>query len=77
MNYNGMFNVPPQKMVKLVYLDLILTVFLGWSQIFNTKIATQTRTIGRGVRNLPHKFHLYLIFVDFDIRQALEFFLAN
>ena len=36
---------------------------LGWSLIFNTKIATQTYSICRGVRNLPHKFHLYLIII--------------
>ena len=33
------------------------------SQIFNTKIATQTCTIRRGVWNLPHKFQLYLIVI--------------
>ena len=29
--------------------------------ILPQKIATQTCTIGKGVWNLPHKFHLYLI----------------
>ena len=38
-------------------------MFLGWSQIFNSKIAIKTRTICRGVWNLPHKFHLYLIYI--------------
>ena len=30
-------------------------------KLFITKIATQTGTILRGVWNLPHKYHLYLI----------------
>ena len=50
-------------MVKWVYLDLIYRVFLGWSQIFYTKIATQSCTIRRRVWNLPYKFHLYLIII--------------
>ena len=37
-------------------------LLLGWSQIFKTKNATQTCTICRRVWNLPHQFHLYLIF---------------
>ena len=36
-------------------------MFLGRSQIFNTKIATQTCAIPRGVWNFRHKLNLYLI----------------
>ena len=44
---------------------------LGWSQIFSIKIATQTCTIRKGV-NLPHKFHLYLIFSQRSDKTLLE-----
>ena len=40
----------------------IETVFLDWSQIFNTRITTQTCTICREVWHLPHKLHLLLNF---------------
>ena len=45
-------------------------MFLGWSQILNTKIATQTCTICSGVWNLPCQFHLYLIIIIYSVSSS-------
>ena len=49
----------------------------GQNSNFNKKIATHTCTIhnggwGVGVRNLPHKFHLYLIFTTTNLKHVFN-----
>ena len=45
---------------------------MAWAEGRKTKIATYTCIIFQGVWNLPHKFHLYLIFVQGEVETVFN-----
>ena len=65
LNIIKIFNKWLKKLNIIILWNLVVTSTNLYKPNLNfEKIATQTRTIRRGVWNLPNKFHLYLIYLN-------------